>query len=143
MKRTKDATASSERIDDACISSVRVESLLKKVLLRKTLDVINGAASVQELCIMAAIQALCPSSHEEIKNAGTAAATPHAAAFPSELVPMSCPSQTVKGGSEGPKGRPEGVNGSRLKILANGKIGLVPKYTPNPRVLGTVRSSYG
>ena len=99
MKRwTKDATASSERIDDACISSVRVESLLKKVLLRKTLDVINGAASVQELCIMAAIQALCPSSHEEIKNAGTAAATPHAAAFPSELVPMSCPSQTVKGG---------------------------------------------
>ena len=39
---------------------------------------------------------------------------------------------------EGPKGRPEGVNGSRLKILAIGKFGLVPKYTPNPRVLGTV-----
>ena len=36
-----------------------------------------------------------------------------------------------------------GVNGSRLKFLAIGKIGLVPKYTPNPRVLGTVWSSYG
>ena len=35
------------------------------------------------------------------------------------------------------------MNGSRLKILAIGKIGLVPKYTPNPRVLGTVWSSYG
>ena len=44
-----------------------------------------------------------------------------------------------KVGTEGPKGRPEGgVNGSRLKILSKGKIGLVPKYTPNPRVLGTV-----
>ena len=27
-----------------------------------------------------------------------------------------------------------GVNGSQLKNLAIGKIGLVPKYTPNPRV---------
>ena len=35
------------------------------------------------------------------------------------------------------------MNGSQLKILAIGKIGLVPKYTPNPRVLGTVWSSYG
>ena len=46
--------------------------------------------------------------------------------------------------TEGPKERPEGgVNGSRLKIIAIGKIGLVPKYTPNPRVLGTVWNSYG
>ena len=44
---------------------------------------------------------------------------------------------------EGPKSQPEGVNGSRLKFLAIGKIGLVPKYTPNPRVLGIVWSSYG
>ena len=36
-----------------------------------------------------------------------------------------------------------GVNRSRLKFLAIGKTGLVPKYTPNPRVLGTVWSSYG
>ena len=36
-----------------------------------------------------------------------------------------------------------GVNGSRLKFLAIGKIDLVPKYTPNPRVPGTVWSSYG
>ena len=36
-----------------------------------------------------------------------------------------------------------GVNGSRLKFLAIGKIGLVPKYMPNPRVLGKVWSSYG
>ena len=35
------------------------------------------------------------------------------------------------------------VNGSRLKFLAIGKIGLVPKYTHNPRVLGIVWSSYG
>ena len=41
------------------------------------------------------------------------------------------------------KGDQSGVNGSRLKILAIGKIGLVPKYTPNPRVLGTLWSSYG
>ena len=38
--------------------------------------------------------------------------------------------------------RPEGVNGSRLKFIAIGKIGLVPKYTRNPRVLGTLWSSY-
>ena len=44
---------------------------------------------------------------------------------------------------EGPKGRPEGVNGSRFKFLTIGKIGLVLMYTPNPRVLGTVWSSYG
>ena len=43
---------------------------------------------------------------------------------------------------EGPRGRPEGVNGSRLKFLTIGKIGIVPKFIPNPRVLGTVWSSY-
>ena len=43
---------------------------------------------------------------------------------------------------EGPRGRPVGVNGSRLKFLTIGKIGIVPKFTPNPRVLGTVWSSY-
>ena len=36
-----------------------------------------------------------------------------------------------------------GVNGSRFKILANWNFGLVPKCTPNPRVLVTVWSSYG
>ena len=36
-----------------------------------------------------------------------------------------------------------GVNGSRIKFLAIGKFGVVLKYTPNPRVLGTVWSSYG
>jgi len=41
------------------------------------------------------------------------------------------------------KGDQRRVNVSRLKILAIGKIGLVPKYTPNPRVLGTLWSSYG
>ena len=41
------------------------------------------------------------------------------------------------------KGDQRGLNGSQLKNLAIGKIGLVPKYTPNPRVLGTVWSSYG
>ena len=41
------------------------------------------------------------------------------------------------------KGDQREVNESRLKFLANGMIGLVPKYTPNPRVLGTVWSSYG
>ena len=41
------------------------------------------------------------------------------------------------------KGDQRGMNGSRLKFLAIGKIGLVPKYTHNPRVLGTVWSSYG
>jgi len=45
--------------------------------------------------------------------------------------------------SEGPKGRPEGVNGSRLKYLQFEMIGLTPKFTPNPKVLGTVWSSYG
>ena len=35
------------------------------------------------------------------------------------------------------------MNGSRLKFLANRKIGLVLKYTPNFRVLDTVWSSYG
>ena len=35
------------------------------------------------------------------------------------------------------------MNGSRLKFLAIGKISLVPKFTPNPRVLGIVWSSYG
>ena len=44
---------------------------------------------------------------------------------------------------EGPKGRPEGMNGSQFKFLAIEKNGLVPKNTPNPRVLGTVWSSYG
>jgi len=41
------------------------------------------------------------------------------------------------------KGDQRRVNGSQLKNPAIGKIGLVPKYTPNPRVLGTVWSSYG
>ena len=41
------------------------------------------------------------------------------------------------------KGDQRGVNGSRFKFLANGKIGLVSKYTPNTRVLGTVWSGYG
>ena len=36
------------------------------------------------------------------------------------------------------KGDQRGVNGSRLKFIAIGKIGLVLKYTPNPRFLGTV-----
>src|SRR6185437_10465871 len=45
-------------------------------------------------------------------------------------------------GIEGPKRRTEGggVNGSRLKFIAIGKIGLDLKYNPNPRVLGTVWS---
>ena len=33
---------------------------------------------------------------------------------------------------EGPKGRPKGVNGSRLKFLTIGKISLVPSVHPNP-----------
>ena len=41
------------------------------------------------------------------------------------------------------KGDQRGVNVSRFKFLANGKIGLVSKYTPNTRVLGTVWSGYG
>ena len=41
------------------------------------------------------------------------------------------------------KGDQRGVNVSRLKILVIEKIGLVPKYTPNPRVLVTLWSSYG
>ena len=35
------------------------------------------------------------------------------------------------------------MNGSRLKFLAIGKIGLVPSVHPNPRVLGEAWSSYG
>ena len=35
-----------------------------------------------------------------------------------------------------------GVNGSRFKILANSSSGLIPKCTPNPRILCTVWSSY-
>jgi len=41
------------------------------------------------------------------------------------------------------KGDQRGVNGSQFKILANWSFGLIPKCTPNPRVLGTVWSSYG
>ena len=92
----KDASASSERVDDARISCVGVESLLKKVLLRKALDVVSGDVSVQDSRIMDAIQALCAWSHEENKNDGTEAATSLAAALLSERVPMSGPIRTAK-----------------------------------------------
>ena len=40
------------------------------------------------------------------------------------------------------KGDQRGVNRSRFKILANSSSGLIPKCTPNPRILCTVWSSY-
>jgi len=43
---------------------------------------------------------------------------------------------------EGPKEQPEGVNESRFKILANSSSDLIPKCTPNPKILCTVWSSY-
>ena len=43
---------------------------------------------------------------------------------------------------EGPEGQQEGVNGSQLKFLQFEMIGLMPRFTPNPRVPGDVWSSY-
>ena len=57
-------------------------------------------------------------------------------------VASPCPCRLCMYPFEGPKRRPEKVNGSRFKISRTEAICLIPRTHPNPRVLGKVWSSY-
>jgi hypothetical protein len=79
-----------------CIGGEHAESLLKKVLLTKTIEVISGKASVTESGILHAIQALSTSA--EASQAASEIQAPQQIEHVSNIgvMPIACPPRTVK-----------------------------------------------
>ncbi|RLM60486.1 hypothetical protein C2845_PM14G07240 [Panicum miliaceum] len=112
---TKQAAQCHVENEVTCIGGEHAESLLKKVLLTKTIEVISGKASVTESGILHAIQALPTSA--ETSQAASEIQAPQQIEDVSNIgvMPIACPPRTVKGGRPPNTGLKSWLSGQKKK----------------------------